>query len=74
MDFQGFGRILVLLGISLAIVGGLMLVLGRLGAGSLPGDIRIQSSGWGCYIPILGSIVLSILLTIVVNVLLRWFR
>ncbi len=74
MDFQGFGRILVLLGISIAIVGGLMLLLGRAGLGSLPGDIRIQSQGWGCCVPIVASIVLSIILTIVINLLLRFFR
>jgi hypothetical protein len=74
VDVQGLGRILVLLGISLAIVGVIMLLLGRSGVTSLPGDIRIQSQGWGCYVPILGSIILSIVLTIVLNLLLRFFR
>ncbi len=74
MDLQGFGRLLLLLGIGMAIVGGLLLLLGRLGVASLPGDIRIQSQGWGCYVPIVASIVISILLTIVLNLLLRWFR
>jgi hypothetical protein len=51
-----------------------MLVFARLGIGSLPGDVRIQSQGWGCYVPIVASIVISIFLTIVLNLLLRWFR
>ncbi len=71
---QGLGRILLLLGITLAIVGGIMVAIGRTGLTSLPGDIRIQSQGWGCYVPILGSIILSIILTIVLNLLLRLFR
>jgi len=73
---QGLGRMLLLLGITLAIVGGIMLLLGRsgIGAGSLPGSVRLQSQGWSCYIPILASILLSIVLTVVLNLLLRFFR
>ena len=74
MDYQGFGRILVLLGVALAIVGGVLLIIGRAGVGSLPGDIRVQSQSWSCYVPIVGSIILSIILTIVLNLLLRFFR
>jgi hypothetical protein len=74
LDFQGFGRILIMLGFALAIVGGVMLLVGRAGGVTLPGDIRIQSQGWGCYVPIVASIVLSIILTIVLNLLLRFFR
>ncbi len=71
---QGLGRILVLLGITLALVGGIVLLLDRSGVTSLPGDIRVQSQGWGCYVPIVASIVLSIILTIVLNLLIRFFR
>ena len=74
MDLQGIGRILVLLGVGLAIVGAIVFLAGRAGFGSLPGDIRVQSQGWGCYVPILGSIILSIILTVVLNLLLRFFR
>jgi uncharacterized membrane-anchored protein len=65
---------LLLLGLSLAIVGGIMLLLGRSGISTLPGDIRVQSQGWGCYVPIVASIILSIALTIVLNLLIRFFR
>ncbi len=71
---QNLGRLLLLLGVTLAIVGGIVLLLGRAGVGQVPGTVRMGSSDWGCYVPILGSILLSIVLTIVLNLLLRLFR
>ena len=66
-------RILIILGIILALVGGLLYLLGRLGLplGRLPGDIRIQSGSFTIYFPLATMILLSIILTILVNVALR---
>ena len=74
MDLQGFGRILILLGLSLLVVGGFMVIGARLGLGSMPGNVKIAGQNWSCYVPIAASIVLSILLTIVLNVILRFFK
>lgn len=73
MGWNGLGRLLVILGVAIAIVGGLVLLLGRLGLGSLPGDIRVRGEGWGCYVPIVSSILLSLLLTLILNLFFRWF-
>ncbi|MGV8083675.1 MAG: DUF2905 domain-containing protein [Coriobacteriia bacterium] len=73
MGWNGLGRLLVILGVAIAIVGGLMLLFGRLGLGSLPGDIRVRGEGWGCYVPIVSSILLSLLLTLILNLFFRWF-
>jgi hypothetical protein len=74
LDLQTLGKYLIVLAAALAIVGGLFLVGGRLGLGSLPGDIRIQREGFSCFVPIVSSIILSIVLTLLLNLLLRWFR
>jgi hypothetical protein len=74
MDLQTFGKYLALVGLSLALVGGLLVIGGRLGFGSLPGNLRIQREGFSCYVPIAASIILSLLLTLILNLLLRWFR
>ena len=74
MDLQTLGKYLALLGLSLLVVGGLLALGGRLGLGSLPGDVRVQREGLGCYLPIATSILLSLLLTIVLNLLLRWLK
>jgi hypothetical protein len=71
MDFQSFGKLLVLLALALGILGLLLWLGGALGLGRLPGDIRFQRGGWSCFIPIVSSIILSIVLTLLLNLLLR---
>ena len=75
MDMQNIGRILLIIGIGIALVGGLLLALGRLPIfsqlGKLPGDIRIEGQGFSCFVPIVSMILLSVLLTIVVNIIIR---
>lgn len=71
-----FGRILVALGAALLIVGGLFLLLPRLGVnlGRLPGDFRFQFGQGSCLIPLATSILLSIILTVGLNLLIRFFN
>jgi hypothetical protein len=74
-DFLQAGRWIILVGISLIVIGGLVYLVGKLGGFSqIPGTIRFQGQGFTCVIPILASIVLSILLTVVLNVLARWIK
>lgn len=71
-NFAAFGRILILVGIGIAVVGGAMWLFSRFtGINQMPGTIKIEGSGFTCLFPILGSIVISILLTIVLNVIVR---
>jgi hypothetical protein len=73
--FQDLGKMLVVMGLVLALAGGLMILAGKFpGLGRLPGDIVIQREGFSCLFPIVTSIVLSIVLTIVLNVVLRIFN
>lgn len=76
MDTRLFGAILLALGI-LVVVAGLLLLFGLpswLGwIGRLPGDIRIDRDGLKVFIPITSMIVLSLLLTLLLNVLRRLF-
>lgn len=74
MDFQTLGKYLVVAAAVLALIGVLMWIGGRLGLGNLPGDIRVQREGFSCFVPIASSIVISLLLTLILNLLLRWFR
>lgn len=68
------GKMVVLLGLGLAIVGLLLWAGGRMGLGSLPGNVNLQGEGWSCFVPITASIIISLLLTLVLNIILRWFR
>jgi hypothetical protein len=68
------GNILIWLGVA-AIVVGLAIRLGWLSwFGHLPGDIRSQGERGGLSFPITSSIVVSVLLTLILNVLARLFR
>lgn len=58
-------RILVTAGIVLIVAGLLWPVLQRLGLGRLPGDVVIERDNVRVYIPIVTSLVLSVLLTLI---------
>jgi len=66
-------RILVVLGLVLLVAGGLLYLAGRwqLPLGRLPGDIRIERENFTCLFPIATMILLSVVLTIVLNLVVR---
>jgi membrane protein implicated in regulation of membrane protease activity len=65
------GRILLVIGVILVIIGTLAMVGVRLPFGRLPGDIAIEGERGGIYIPIATMIIVSVVLTILVNLFLR---
>jgi hypothetical protein len=67
------GRMLVLVGVALAVVGAVLwLGGGRVPfLGRLPGDIHVQRGNWSFYFPLTTSIVLSILLTLILMLISR---
>jgi hypothetical protein len=65
------GRILLVVGLLIAGVGLLAMLGVRLPLGRLPGDIVIEGERGGIFIPIVTAIVISLILTLVLNVLLR---
>lgn len=67
---DALARALILLGILLLVVGGLLLLLGRVpGLGRLPGDIFIQRDGFSLYVPLATMLIASIVLTVLLNLL-----
>jgi len=65
------GRVVLLIGGVLVVVG-LLSVLGvRLPFGRLPGDIAIEGERGGFYFPIVTMIIVSIVLTVLANLFLR---
>ena len=65
------GRILLVIGIVLVVVGALAALGVRLPFGRLPGDIAIEGDRGGIYIPLGTMILVSVLLTILFNVFFR---
>jgi hypothetical protein len=73
LDFQGFGRLLLLIGGMIALIGLILMVGGRIfpWLSRLPGDIRYQGENVSCFFPIVTSILLSIILTLLLNFVIR---
>ncbi len=71
MDVSGLGRALIAFAIALAIVGGILILAGRGVLPRIPGNLSFGSGNTRVFIPIGASILASIVLTIVLNLLLR---
>jgi hypothetical protein len=68
------GRIIVILGISLIVIGGVVMLFGRAGLplGRLPGDIVYKGKNSIFYFPLATSILLSIVLSVVMYLIGRF--
>lgn len=76
MSLEPIARLLMIAGILLFMIGGLVFLLSRLGINlfQFPGDIRFQSNNLTCIIPLVSSILLSILLTVILNLAIRFLN
>jgi Protein of unknown function (DUF2905) len=74
-DLSGAGRFLLLTGLVLSAIGALLLLAPRIPGldrlGRLPGDIVIERGPVTVFVPLVSSIVISVLLTIVLNLIFR---
>jgi len=70
-NIEAFGRMLLIGGGVIAFVGLLFLVFGRLGLGRLPGDILVQRENFTFYFPLATMIIISIVLTLIFNLIRR---
>ena len=71
MGIEGLGRLLIGGALVLLVLGGLLLLLGRFGLDRLPGDLLFRRGGLTVYLPIGLMILLSVVGTVVLNVILR---
>ncbi len=73
---ENLARLLVIGGIVLILIGGGVYLAAKFGIplGRLPGDIRIEGKNGSFYFPVVTSIALSILFTIILNVIARFLK
>ena len=71
MGFEDIGKLLVAGAVVLLVLGGLFLLLGRFGVERLPGDLVLRRGNLTVYFPIGLMILLSVVGTIVLNVIFR---
>ena len=70
------GRLLLILGIALVVIGGIIMLLGRAGVplGRLPGDILYRGKNTTLYFPLASSILISVVLSIILFLIGRMKR
>jgi hypothetical protein len=69
------GHLLIITGGGLLLLGVILLLAGRIpGLGQLPGDISVERGNFRFYAPLGTMVVLSIILTIVINIVARMMR
>ena len=57
-------KFLIIAGAALLIIGLLWPWIAKLGLGSLPGDIAVEKEGFGFYFPVMTSIIISVVLSL----------
>jgi len=73
---ESLARTLMVAGIIIFIIGGGVYLAAKYGIplGRLPGDIRIEGENGSFYFPITSSILVSVILTIIFNIISRFFN
>ncbi len=73
---EQLARYLIIGGIVLILIGGGVYLAAKFGIplGRLPGDIRIVGENGSFYFPVTSSILVSVLLTIILNLILRFWK
>ena len=72
---KGLGRALVIMGGLLLLLGLVFVLGGRIPwLGNLPGDIHIQRDNFSFHFPLVTCLLLSVILTVIVNIVLRLLR
>ena len=67
---QQLGKIVLLTGIVISVVGMIIILLGKIGLLKLPGDLYFEGKNWKIYFPIVSCLIISIILSNLVNFLL----
>ena len=72
LSLLALGKVLISIGLLTAIVGGIVWALGRSGFAGLPGDIKFSKGNVSFYFPIATCIALSLILSLIMNLMARW--
>jgi hypothetical protein len=71
-EVASMAKVLILIGLALIVVGLLWLVGERLGLGRLPGDIVVERENFKFYFPLMTSLIVSVVLSLLLWLFSRW--
>jgi uncharacterized membrane-anchored protein len=69
MALGDIGNLLLIVGVVIAVVGGVILLLTRVGVTQLPGSISVSGGNFSFFFPVAFCVVVSIVLTVVINLI-----
>ena len=68
-SLDAIGKMLIFLGLFMAAAGAVLMAVGKIGGlGLLPGDIFIQKGNFTVYFPVVTMIIISVVLSLILNV------
>jgi hypothetical protein len=68
------GKWLIIAGLLLCCIGGLVMVLGKVGLFRLPGDMDFGGKNWKVFVPITSCLVLSAVMTLLMWLIGRFLK
>ncbi len=68
--YESTGKLLIVMGVVLVVIGALLLLVPKFGLGNLPLDLHFRWGNADVYLPIGTSLLLSLLLTLLLNLIL----
>ena len=70
------GKLIIILGVVVVVIGGVIYLAAKFNfpLGRLPGDIRIERENFTLYFPLTTMILVSLLITLGLNLLNRWLN
>jgi len=73
LEPQNFGKLIVITGVIISLIGVVIIFLEKIGLFKLPGDIEFGGRNWKVFFPIVSCIVISIVLTVILWIV-NYFR
>jgi len=68
---ESFGKIILTMGLVLVLIGVALIFGEKIGLGKLPGDIFIQKGNFTFFFPVVSSLLISLLLTLILRIFRR---
>lgn len=69
MALGDIGKLVLIAGVVIAVIGGVILLLTRVGVTQVPGSISVSGGNFSFFFPVLFCVIVSIVLTVVINVI-----
>ena len=71
MAIGDVGKLLLIVGAVIVVIGGVLVLLTRAGVTQLPGSISVSNGSFSFFFPVAFCVVVSIVLTVVINLIVR---